>query len=553
MNKENPKAYLIGAGIASLASAAYLIRDGKFDGKDIFIFEESGDAGGGLDAKVDQEKGYIVRGQRMLTREIYNCTLDLLSFIPLRKNSKKTLLDDFNSFNNSKKTKWNAKARLVEKGKIADFSDFGLSAIDELNIIRMYSLPESSLDGLKITDLFSPEFFKTNFWYMWCTTFAFQPWHSAIELRRYSLRFIQDFPNFRSMTCVSNTRYNQYESIVLPVVDWLKERGVNFLMRKRVVSLKFISVGAGKERVEKIGFLENGENRELLLSGKDLVFFTNGSMTTNSSFGSMKSAPLTNMNAPQDSWALWKDISRGRPSFGRPAVFIGNINKSKWESFSVTFRDRTFSDLMEKFSRNKPGTGGITTLKDSNWLISVITPRQPHFINQPDDMNVFWGYALFPDKKGDYVRKKMSDCTGEEIMTELCAHLGFSKHLPEIIRSADCVPCMMPYITSQFMPRKIGDRPVVIPKGTSNFAFIGQFCEIPDEIVFTLEQSVRSAMLAVYGLLDIKKKIPPIYRGQYDPRVGKEFIKMGIYFGLEKIMPIREAMIGKRKPKISKK
>ena len=537
MRNNNQKAYLVGSGIASLASAVYLIKDGKFDGKNIYIFEENTDIGGSLDGKDLSKNRFFSRGQRMFTKEVYNCTLDLLSNIPLEKDSKKTLLDDFIEFNNDEKVKWNAKARLIEGGKIIDSSDFGLSTTDELSIAKMFSLPESSLDGLKISDIFSPAFFKTNFWFMFCTTFAFQPWHSAVEVRRYALRFVQELPYINTMTCVSNTRYNQYDSIVLPIVNWLKEKEVNFLVESRVTSLKFVQTKDNKIRVEKIVYLEKKENKELSLSDNDLVFLTNGSMTTNSSLGSMKSAPVINTSVPKDSWSIWNDISKEHSSFGNPKVFDEQIDKTKWESFSISFRDKTFSDLMQSFSKNKPGTGGITTIKDSNWLISVITPAQPHFKNQPSDINVFWGYAMQPDKKGNFVHKKMSECTGEEILTEVCSHFGFTKDLNKIIQSADCIPCIMPYITSQFMPRKKGDRPTVIPNGTSNFAFIGQYCEIPNEIVFTVEQSVRSAMTAVYGLANIKKKIPPIYQGQYDPNVVKNLLKMGFDFELAKLMP----------------
>jgi oleate hydratase len=196
----------------------------------------------------------------------------------------------------------------------------------------------------------------------------------------------------------------------------------------------------------------------------------------------------------------------------------------------ITFRDKTFIDLIADFSKNKPGTGGLITIKDSNWLLSFAIAPQPYFKNQPKNIHLLWGYGLYPDKKGNYINKKMLECSGEEILRELCIHLGFKKYLSGILKSADCIPCMMSYITSQFMPRMISDRPRVIPEGTKNFAFIGQFCEIPDEIVFTVEQSVRSAMIAVYGLLGIKKNIPHIYRGQYDPGVIKRLVKMGIDF-----------------------
>jgi oleate hydratase len=145
-----------------------------------------------------------------------------------------------------------------------------------------------------------------------------------------------------------------------------------------------------------------------------------------------------------------------------------------------------------------------------------VLPYQPHFINQPDDVQVFWGYGLFPDEPGNYVEKKMSTCSGAEILEELCHHLRFEAELPRILKTSNCIPCMMPYITSQFMPRVSGDRPEVRPVGTTNIAFIGQYCEIPDDVVFTVEYSVRSAQTAVYSLLDIDKRVSPIYHGQQD-------------------------------------
>jgi len=539
MAKNNQKAYLIGAGIASLASAVYLIKDGKFAGKNIFIFEEGDDVGGSLDSKGSPETGYIARGGRMFSEEVYSCTYDLFSKIPINEKSSKTLLDDFIEFNKGIKTY--AKARLVSKAKIADSSIFGLSVVDSASMIKIMSLPESYLADTKISDHFSPAFFKTNFWFEWCTTFAFQPWHSAIEFKRYVRRFIQELPRVNTMTGVRHTRYNQHDSVTMPVTNWLKNNGVNFLMKGRVTSLKFIK-NHNKEQVEKIVYWQNEKEKEFVLGADDLVFLTNGSMTTNSTFGSMTSAPITNTETPHDAWALWQDIAENRPHFGNPSVFNGQISKSKWESFSVTFRDQTFTGLMKDFSKNEPGTGGLTTITDSNWLLTLVTPPQPHFINQPDDINVFWGYGLYPDKKGNFVHKKMSECTGQEIMVEVCSQLGFSKDISKILKSCDCVPCMMPYITSQFMPRKKGDRPEVIPKGTRNFAFIGQFCEIPNEVVFTVEQSVRSAMIALHGLLGIKKDIPPIYRGQYNPKVVKELLGTSFDFGLQTFRPSRKAV-----------
>ncbi|MEK7462935.1 MAG: oleate hydratase, partial [Patescibacteria group bacterium] len=194
-------------------------------------------------------------------------------------------------------------------------------------------------------------------------------------------------------------------------------------------------------------------------------------------------------------------------------------NESTWESFTATFQNTMFFKLVEKITGNQAGSGGYITLKNSNWLLSIVLPRQPHFINQPDNAYVCWGYGLFSDKKGNYITKKMSECAGEEILIELCQHLGFKKEMPLILKTSNCIPCLMPYITSQFLPRKKGDRPSVAPERLSNMAFIGQFCEIPEEISFTVEYSVRSAQLAVISLLKLNKKATPIYKGQYNLKV----------------------------------
>ncbi|CAN5586243.1 hypothetical protein BH10PSE18_BH10PSE18_51550 [soil metagenome] len=167
-----------------------------------------------------------------------------------------------------------------------------------------------------------------------------------------------------------------------------------------------------------------------------------------------------------------------------------------------------------------PGEGGLITFTDSNWLMSIVLPHQPHFIGQPEDVQVFWGYGLAMDKPGNFVAKPMGECTGRELMTELLGHLGAGtgKGTDAILAQSICLPCLMPFITSQFLRRAKGDRPVVHPEGHLNFAVTGQFCEQPDDVVFTVEYSVRSAMTAVYGLLGIDRQPPAVFKGQFDPR-----------------------------------
>jgi oleate hydratase len=246
---------------------------------------------------------------------------------------------------------------------------------------------------------------------------------------------------------------------------------------------------------------------------------TLGSMTEGSALGAMHRAPVLQNKRSGGAWRLWEQLAKGRPEFGKPEVFTDHIGQSKWISFTTTLHNPEFLGLVRDFTGNAPGEGGLITLPESNWLVSFVIPHQPHFVGQRDDVSVFWGYGLCVDEPGDFVKKPMSACTGGEIMVELLGHLNIRSEAERILHDCICIPCMMPFITSQFLVREKGDRPQVRPKDYENLAFMGQFCELPDDVVFTVEYSIRSAQLGVYGLLGLHRKPAPVYKGQLDPRV----------------------------------
>ncbi|MDO9214169.1 MAG: oleate hydratase [Methylococcales bacterium] len=515
VQNNNRKAYFVGGGIASLAAAAFLIRDGAFSGDNIHIFEELKVIGGSLDGAGSADKGYVIRGGRMI-EEHYACTYDLFASIPALTDHTKSVKDEIFEFSDKYVTK--SRCRLVKNGEKIDVSSFDLSEKDRLDLLALLIHSEDSLGAKRIEDWFSPEFFQHNFWLMWATMFAFQPWHSVVELKRYLLRFIQLFPDFNEMGGVWRTPYNQYDSMVLPLMTWLKEQGVHFLLDAKVTNVDF-DLGNGCRSVKRVRYTCDGEHNTIALANRDLLFVTLGCMTEGSSLGSMNTPAILNSRQTGGAWSLWEDIANGRPGFGHPDVFANHIKHSKWQSFTVTLNEPAFFQLIEDFTGNEAGTGGLVTLVDSNWFMSIVLAHQPHFINQPDNTFVFWGYGLFPDRYGNFVNKPMTYCTGEEILMELLQHLKLGNKAESIIKTANCIPCLMPFITSQFLPRVKGDRPDVVPAGAQNFAFIGQFCEIPDDVVFTVEYSIRSALIAVCQLLNLEKEIPPVFKGQHDVAV----------------------------------
>jgi oleate hydratase len=515
VSNDNAAIYLVGAGIASLAAAAFLIRDGDIPGPHITILEESAKVGGSLDAAGTSAGGYTMRGGRMIESK-YLCTFDLFSSIPTLDTTK-TVTKEIFDWNETMKT--SSKSRLFRNGHRIDAPAFGLSEKDILTIERLELEPEGLLGRTSIADQFSPSFFKTDFWFMWCTTFAFQPWHSAVEFKRYLVRFTHMVSGFNTLTGIMRTVYNQYDSMVRPLQKWLQERGVKFQLNTRVTDLAIRDDSAGYA-VERIICDREGRAEEIKIGATDKVIVTLGSMTEASSLGSMDSAPALPEGKPEGaSWDLWEKIAADRPQFGHPINFSDFLEESKWVSFTTTLRDPAFFRLIGDLTGNVPGEGGLITFPESSWLASIVLPHQPHFIGQPADVYVFWGYGLSVDKLGDFVKKPMSACTGREIMTEVMGHLRIDAEAKKIVETCTCIPCMMPFITSQFLRRSKGDRPQVVPEGSKNLAFVGQFCEIPDDVVFTVEYSIRSAAIAVYSLLGLNRKPPAVYKGSHDPRV----------------------------------
>jgi oleate hydratase len=512
--RDDARVYLVGGGIAALAAAAFMIRDGDVLGRTIIILEEMDKLGGSLDGAGSPQAGYVLRGGRMLESK-YLCTHELFDSIPTLDGSK-TVTQETLAWNDTLKT--SSKSRLFHDGRRHTAPDFGLSERHILAIERLTLEPERLLGRTSISEQFEPEFFKTNFWVMWCTTFAFQPWHSAVEFKRYLLRFSHMIDGFNRLEGIMRTVYNQYDSMVRPLQAWLQERGVTFELNTRVTDLLFTERD-GTRAVASIIFEQDGEPGEIAVKTGDYVLVTLGSMTAASSLGTNETAPLVDARDHGGAWQLWKTIATGRPEFGRPSVFADHVEESRWVSFTTTFHDPAFLHAVADMTENVPGEGGLITFSQSSWLASIVIPFQPHFIGQSDDVSVVWGYGLAVNKPGDFVKKPMSACSGREIMNEILGHLHIEAEAERILSSSICIPCMMPFITSQFLRREEGDRPEVVPAGTTNLAFIGQFCELPDDVVFTVEYSIRSAQTAVYALLDLKRKPPAVYQGKFEPRV----------------------------------
>jgi len=521
---ERKSAYLVGSGLASLAAACFLIRDGQMQGGRIHILEEQKLPGGSCDGIKDPNRGYIMRGGREMENH-FECLWDLFRSIPSLETEHASVLDEF-YWLNKQDPNYSLCRATVNRGEDAHTDNkFTLSDKASMEIVKLFMTPDEDLYDKTINDVFDDEFYQSNFWLYWQTMFAFETWHSALEMKLYIQRFIHHIGGLPDFSALKFTRYNQYESLILPMVKYLEAHGVSFEYDTRVINVVFDIQGT-KKVAKQIVYVRDGEENTIDLIEDDLVFVTNGCCTESSVYGSQHQMPVVSVKDGEGAcWDLWRNIAGQDAAFGRPEKFCSDIEKTNWESATITTLDERIPPYLQKICKRDPfsgkvTTGGIVTVKDSGWYMSWTINRQPQFKEQPRNQLCVWVYGLFTDRPGDYIKKPMGECTGIEITEEWLYHIGVPEDQIHDMaeNSAICVPVMMPYITSFFMPRRAGDRPDVVPEGCSNFAFLGQFAETPRDTVFTTEYSVRTAMEAVYTLLDIDRGVPEVWRSAYDVR-----------------------------------
>lgn len=521
---DKKSAYIIGSGLAGLSAAVFLVRDAQMKGENIHILEELPVAGGSLDGAKRPNAGFVVRGGREMENH-FECLWDMYRSIPSLEIPGASYLDEYYWLDKEDPNSSNCRLIYNRGDRLPSDGQYGLGKCAN-EIVKLIMTPEKELQGETIEEFFSDDFFKTNFWTYWATMFAFEKWHSAAEMRRYAMRFIHHIDGLPDFTALKFNKYNQYESMVKPLLAYLKDHGVQFEYDCHVNNV--VVDHEGKQKVaKKIVMTKNGEQSDIDLTPDDIVFVTNGSITESSTYGDQNTpAPITHDKG--SSWKLWENLAKQDPDFGHPDVFCENLPERSWfVSATATLENKKIAPYFERLTKRslydgKVNTGGIITVVDSNWELSFTIHRQPHFKSQNPDQIVVWIYALYSDTEGNYIKKRVVDCTGKEIAEEMLYHLGVPESQISELASEEnmnAVPVYMPYITSYFMPRHDGDRPDVVPEGSVNIAFIGNFAESPTrDTVFTTEYSVRTAMEAVYTLLNVDRGVPEVFDSIYDIR-----------------------------------
>ena len=521
---DHKSAYIIGTGLAALSAACYLVRDGQMKGERIHIFEKDPIPGGACDGFEYPGVGYVMRGGREMDNH-FEVMWDLFHSIPSIETEGVSVLDEY-YWLNKEDPNYSLCRATVNRGQDAHTDKkFAVSDKAQMEIMRLFFTPDEELYDKRIDEYFDDEVFDSNFWLYWRTMFAFENWHSALEMERYIKRYIHHIGGLPDFTALRFTKYNQYESMILPMVKYLENAGVVFHYNTKVVNVEF-DVTSNRKQATRIEIEAEGETRFVDLTEDDLVFITNGGCVENSAMGSQNTpAPYNPEIKPGGGWDMWRRIAAQSPDFGNPDKFCYDSELCNWMSATVETLDQRIIPYITNICKRDPFTGkvvtgGIVSVKDSSWLLSWTINRQPQFRSQPKDHCLVWVYALFNDRPGDYVKKPMRDCTGKEICMEWLYHIGVPENEIEELaeNSANTVPVMMPYIDAFFMPRNDTDRPKVVPDGAVNFAFIGQFAETARDTIFTTEYSMRTGMEAVYTLLNVDRGVPEVWCSTYDVR-----------------------------------
>ena len=546
---DRKSAYIIGTGLAGLSAAFYLVRDGQMKGERIHLLEKLDLAGGSCDGRKDITKGFYMRGGREMDNH-FECMWDMFRDVPSIETPEVSVLDEYYWLNKHDPNYSLCRAS-VNCGEDAHTDKkFCLDKASALALSKLFMTPEKDLEDKKISDVLPDSFWDTNFWLYWQTMFAFQRWSSALEMKRYLCRYVHHIDGLPDFSALRFTKYNQFESIILPLVKYLEAHGVRIEYGMDVKNVIIKNVG-DKKIAEKIVYLKDGKEEEIGLTEDDLVFITNGCCTDTSCYGDQTHKPdLSGVkNGAGESWDLWKNIAKQAVNgeYGDPDNFCDDFEATNWMSATVETSNEEIIQHIIKICKRDPRagkvtTGGIVTVKDStdNWYLSWTINRQPQFKAQNKDSVLIWVYSLSTDKEGNYVKKAMRDCTGEEVCKEWLYHIGIpTSEIDDLAKNAcNTTTCFMPFINAFFQPRKKSDRPLVVPEGSVNFAFLGQFAETPRDTIFTTEYSIRTGMEAVYTLLNVDRAVPEVWGSQYDVR---ELLR-ACYYAIDK-KPISEAKL----------
>ncbi|EAU35625.1 predicted protein [Aspergillus terreus NIH2624] len=505
---DDPDAWILGSGTAVLASAVYLVQTTKIPPQNIHILNPHRSLDAALHDRGDHYRGYD-QFARCLPVPVGSPLKELLDSIPSGGRQGSSVLHEIEAregLRDSGKTGGGTCFIIKRDGvtEPASTQTWDLNFRSRVSLLRLMLINERRVGRAQIRDFLPESFFQSAFWAMWSAQFGVQPWHSAVEFRRALRQYLSESRTLNILSCLDISGYYQYEMIFLPLYFYLQSLGVDFQFDTKTEDI--VLSGESRRQVSQLHLLRNGVRENQFLGPADIVLVNLGSTVSGSTSGNSNyPPPRSSMEADEEldeNWSIWLNLRSKSDHFGEPYSFCTRQFESIMESFTVTVKDPLVFQQLASLAKNSAEAGTFIVILSSQWKLHICVPHQPVFPDQPRDVCVLWGFSNSPLCKGDFIKKPMVQCSGNEILTEALRHLNLDVEL--FLQHTITIPRLMPRMSAALLSRVQGDRPQVIPEGTTNIGFIGPFVENSHYSTVDISYEVRTAQKAVSELLGTK-------------------------------------------------
>ncbi|KAJ5982811.1 hypothetical protein N7451_012911 [Penicillium sp. IBT 35674x] len=519
---DNTEPWIFGSGTESLASALYLIRDAKVHPSNVHVLDKHQFSERNSHCMGCPSGGYD-QSAACLPVPVGLPMERLLAMVHSAQSSQQHSF--LNEIRREENTKLSAKkgARTcflaLTKGLVKQIptDTLNLSLKQRRSLIRLFFKREKYLSQKRVKDLFPKNFFQSSFWIIWSNQyvstnhstayplrfsylirFNFQPWHSAAEFKRSLRQYLPQFQSSSIIGCLGITGYYQYEFLYLPVYFFLSSCGVDFRFGIEVKDLQMTNDNS-ERRVTGFSLVQDNLELRKQLGENDIVIITIGSTISGSAVGTKYSAPVwQSLNVDDDldqNWSIWLDLANKSAGLDNPYNFCTRQTESMLESFTITTQEPGLYEGLQSLSKCKSEAGAFISLCDSNWKLNLCVPSQPAFAEQARDVRVLWGFAQSPRVEGNYVKRKMLHCSGDDILCEILGHLNIYCNPP--LTQIVTIPRVMPRMSSLFLTRTV----------TSNVGLVGPFTDFPLYTCADISYGIRTAKTAVHELMGIEKDL----------------------------------------------
>ena len=305
----------------------------------------------------------------------------------------------------------------------------------------------------------SDDVLNSDFWCLWRTMFAFENWHSALEMKLYMNRFTHHVGGLADLSALQFCRRDQFTDFVTPMINYLKAHGANFKYGVTVTNVEFEITDSKKAARKIVAHDKEGNDISIPLTDNDFCFITNGSMTESSCYGSTDKAPVWEPGSLAAAGRCGRTSQNSPPEFGHPEKFCSDPEKSKWESCTITFSDPRIVKLVMDITQRTPRRTHLHRRHRDGQGLRLAHELDHHYrqgavLRTAQGRRRGLGVRPVPGCPRQLRKEADARLHRTWITKEWLYHIGAPQdQIDELADATHAVPVMMPFITSMFMPR----------------------------------------------------------------------------------------------------